>query len=287
MSLFLLQGSVKGAYFKRMFSSPLFQFRFWGLAIVIASSIGSTHFAEAAPAELQWKDWQQAKNLYDSEKFQDAALELQKNAHLSHDSASYYFNLGTIYYRLGRLGEAVGYLEKANRTSPHDPDIQYNLNLIQNALGRVIGAEKLDPSSTWVEQLADRISLEEVRTTLGTVGILVILLWLRVYLKARSLRRLLMNPACLIALVAFGLTSGVYGIQRWAEASPPAICLSRQVIRSGPGDHFLELAKAEEGSKIRILGPSANDSTKNEIWNQVRYSREEVGWIRASSLLAL
>src|SRR4051794_33076803 len=127
--------------------------RFWFFAFLLAFSIGSNNYAVAGPSETNWKDWKQAKDLYDSQKFQDAVLEFEKH---SQEDASYFFNLGTSYYRLDRLGEAVGYLEKANRTSPHDPDIQYNLSLIQTALGRSIGPEKLDPSSTWIEQLADR-----------------------------------------------------------------------------------------------------------------------------------
>jgi uncharacterized protein YgiM (DUF1202 family) len=81
------------------------------------------------------------------------------------------------------------------------------------------------------------------------------------------------------------MTAGVYFTQRITNTNPPAICLENQSIRSGPGEQFMELTKMEPGEKIRLLGPS--EQTNTEVWRQIRYMGDKIGWIRASSLLPL
>jgi tetratricopeptide (TPR) repeat protein len=247
-----------------------------------------------------WAEWQNAKKHYEAGNLEDALQELQSR---SREDAHYFYNVGTIYYRLGKTGLAVAYLEKANRINPHEPDIQFNLAMARSTLANFIGTDRLDPASTWTEQLADHISLDEVRGTLGLFGLAVVLLWIRAYLKSRNLRQMLIQPAGILGLLVFGITLGIYGVQRWAANSPLAVCLEHQTIRSGPGAHYMELFRAEAGSKLRILGPamtsnlSASDiasgnptsgSIENpEIWRQVRYSSDGIGWIKSSSLLVL
>ena len=238
--------------------------------------------------------WEETKGLYDSYRYEEAL-----KSFLDHpeNNAAYYYNLGTLYYKLHNLGASVAYLEKSNHLKPHDPDIQFNLTLARMKLGQAIGQEKLDPSSTWTEQLADRVSLDEVRSTLGLLGLIVVLLWIRAYVKTRNLKKMIFQPAGIIGLVGLVITICMYGIQRWAEAYPPVVCLEKQAIRSGPGAHYAELAQIDGGSKLRLLGPSAQDSALNtlestpgnsqEIWRQVRYSEDGVGWVKAAGLLTL
>jgi tetratricopeptide (TPR) repeat protein len=279
MSLFLLQGRVPCRYVRRMQ-------KFIRIFLFILLS-GQSAFS-APPAS--WSDWQEAKNFYEAGDY-EAALQVFK-AH-PREGSSYYFNLGTLYSRLHRWGEAIAHLEKANKLHPHDPDIQFNLAFVRNELSQQLGSEKLDPASSWVEELADRVSLDEVRATLGLLGVIVLALWIQAYWKTRDLKHAIIQPSGIIGLFCFFITLGIYGIQRWADEHPPAICLNHLVIRSGPGNHFLELSQLNAGTKVRLLGPSApeaiqgSNSPQSEVWKQIRYSAEGIGWIPASSLLTL
>ena len=259
--------------------------------------------AQEASTPNSWAEWTEAKNQYDLKRYDESFAQL-----LSHprETGNYYYNLGTVSYRLGKSGQALAYLEKAYRLSPNDADIQYNLSIARQALATQMGQSQLDPSSSWWEKLADRVTLEQARATLGLMGLIMVLLWMRTYFGSRSLRKTLLNTACLISLSAFVITLCVYSIQRFAEGTPPAICLEKDSIRSGPGSQYMELAKIEAGTKVRYLGsgteePNTNSGgkigetapVKNEVektpvyWIQVRYSPEGIGWIRASSLLTL
>lgn len=253
-----------------------------------------------ASSKENWSEWQQARTLFDSQQYDAALREFQSHPQ---DEPNYYYNLGTTYFKLGRTGAAVAYLEKANHQGPHDPDTQYNLSIARAALGKSIGSDKLDPASSWAEQISDRVSLDEIRGTLGLLGVIVVLLWTRAYLKTRSIKKAILQPAGFLGILGLGITAGIYGIQRWTETTPPAVSLSRQAVRSGPGDHYLEMSFVEGGSKIRLLGPSVMSSAPPsgsisgdpntgssftpEVWRQIRYSDDGIGWVRASGLLAL
>jgi hypothetical protein len=171
-------------------------------------------------------------------------------------------------------------LEKANKRHPHDPTIQKNLRLAQASLAQTLGKDRLDPASSFLESLADPLSLEEIRTAIGVICLILAILWLRAYSRSRSLRRTLLQPAGMLGLVGLSLMIAIYGIQRNADASPPAFLVERQTVRSGPGEHFLDLGTVEAGVKVRLTGSSAAPD-----WKQVRYSGESVGWVPGSSLL--
>jgi hypothetical protein len=245
-------------------------------------------FPVLASAAGDWGPWQQAKTLFDSGKY-DAALG-EMMAHPTSDS-SFYYNMGTIYNKLGRTGLAVAYLEKANRLQPHDPAIQKNLKGAHDELGRLIGTDRLDASSTWAESVADHVSLDEIRGTLGLLGSITLILWLQAYLRTRRLRKTLLQPAAICTFVGFLITIGLYSVERMAESHPPAVAVDHQVVRSGPGDRFLELSQIEPGMKLRVLGPVADSEAQaggsSEAWRQIRFSQDGIGWVRVSSLLLL
>jgi tetratricopeptide (TPR) repeat protein len=232
----------------------------------------------------EWSDWQQAKSLYDAGKYDEALHEFRSHPA---DSAQYFHDLGTIYLKMGQPGQATAYLGKANHLRAHDPEIQRNLQIAQGALGRLLGADHLDPASSGLEVLADRVSMGEIRGALGLLGLIVAGLWLRAYWRTRSLKRTLLQPSGFVGLIGFAITLSLYGAERLAEAHPPAYAIEHLVIRSGPGAQFAELGQLEAGVKLRMLGPEeiVKVGDQQQSWKQVRYSQDGIGWIQTSSLL--
>jgi hypothetical protein len=151
-----------------------------------------------------------------------------------------------------------------------------------------------------LERLGDQLSGEDVRNASGLLGLIALLLGFRAYFRARAIRNALIDVHGLLAIGALLTASAIFVTHSLAMSSPPAISTLRQGIRSGPGDHFLELSQAEVGQKFRLLGPMSTASTKSsqiqgdpaqsspaqsELWRQVRYSAEGVGWVKDSGLL--
>jgi tetratricopeptide (TPR) repeat protein len=225
--------------------------------------------------------------LQKEKKFDAAIEELQK--HPDEENGAYYYNLGTLHYQAGRLGTGLAYLEKANRLQRHDPDIQENLRIARKALKKDLGeGGELDPSSDWLHHLADRVGLDEIRGAAGLVGFVLIFFWTRSYRKFRSLRKTFSQPAGIMGLIGMAMVAALYVASRVSEASPPAAFLRPDVIRSGPGETYAELSRAEAGTRTRLTGLSANsESPPVEPWNQIRYGDAGIGWVKSSSLLPL
>ena len=262
----------------------------------MAIALGATPVIHAAPeSHSAWGEWDEAHQSETQGKWDDAIKALQ--AHPHPEEASYFYNLGVLTYRTGNLGAAVGYFEKANRIRPHDPDIQANLRIARKAVSQTLGSgQELDNASTWVESLSDHMPMDELRGTLGLLAFIMTLMWTRSFMKTHQLRKTFVQSSGIVGLLAFGLTASLYAAQRSAQAHPPAVSLQGQVIRSGPGNQFLEIGKLKPGMTVRLLGPVsaamlANDPASKadgtETWHQVRFTEDEMGWVPTSSLLLL
>lgn len=258
------------------------------LAMFIFSGISSLR----SNVKETWENWKEARELYDGGKYEAALDAFKQNPSAD---ASYYYNLGNVHFRLGKFGLAIANYEKAKYLRPHDPDIRHNLKLAQTNLIKTSGRENLDPASSKIESIVDNIPIEEARAILGLTAFLIIFMWTRPYLRTRSLRKTIRHPAGLCAVLAFAITGVLFLAKHTAAANPPAVCLERLIIRSGPGDTYLELTKIDEGTKIRVLGSGVEQPTSDtakESWRQVRYAINEdgdelIGWIRESGILLL
>jgi len=222
------------------------------------------------------------ESLFQAGKYSEA-LEILKSQ--PEPTARFHYNIGTVYYHLGKLGLAVAHLEKANHIQPHDLQTQRNLKLARQNLSTALGGKvELDPSSSWIEQLADRVNLDEMRGVLGLLGCLLLIVWIKRYRKTRRLRSTLVQPSAICTLLFLFVSLVLYVAERSSQATPPAIAMDGVSLRSGPGNEFLELTKIPAGIKLRVL-QKGQSSTGNEPWVQVRYSSEGVGWAPESSLL--
>ncbi len=72
---------------------------------------------------------QKGNEYYRSNQFQLAIDEYNKLVNQGYEGASLYYNLGNSHYRLGKIGFAILYYEKALKFSPSDEDIKHNLAL--------------------------------------------------------------------------------------------------------------------------------------------------------------
>jgi tetratricopeptide (TPR) repeat protein len=272
-SLFLLQGTAPRHYAEKM--RALEQTKTF---IASALCVLSAACAISVPVSLARADDTAAQALYEAGKFDEALREFRALRGESSESPQYFYNVGTTALKAGQPGMAVAYLAKANRLKPHDSETQRNLKLAQTALGRLLSAERMDPASSALEATADRMSIIEIRGTLGLLGLIVMGLWLRAYLRTRNLKRTLLQPSGMVALIGFVITLGLYAIERLTDAYPPAYAIERVTIRSGPGSQFAQLGQLEAGVKIRQLGFQNG-------WEQIRYSQDGIGWVPVSSLL--
>lgn len=190
--------------------------------------------------------------------------------------ADTHYNAGTVHYRNGNIGQAVAHLERAFRLRPLDDDIRHNLRIARAALSSRIGEERIDAASYNFEHAADFISLAELKTAFAVIGLALILVGIRG--RPHGVRR---RPKLWLVGLGISLELLPPAASFLQGFSPPVAMLRTQVIRSGPGERYLELSRAEAGMVLRLLGGHSSG------WVQVRFAPGQVGWIEKDGFLPL
>ena len=70
-----------------------------------------------------------ANQLYKNNQYQQAIDEYDKLVNQGYVGTSIFYNLGNAHYRLGQIGYAILYYEKALKFTPNDEDTKHNLAL--------------------------------------------------------------------------------------------------------------------------------------------------------------
>ena len=235
------------------------------------------------------------QTLYNAGQYQEALSNLAGQS----DTPERFYNLGTVYFQLNQPGLAVAYLEKAARLKPYDLDTRHNLQLALNSFEKLIGPERVDPASGVIMRVADQtaqtIPVLEIGAALSLLSILFLAFALLRYRKDHQVRGFFQSRLGMSGCTALFLALFCLSVSALSHHFPAAIVLSPQVVRSGPGDQFLELSRVETGMKLRAQDTptqeNPNSTSGSEVWRQVRYSRasetQGIGWVRASSLLLL
>lgn len=225
--------------------------------------------------------WDETASLTAAGKYEEA---LQSLTRAPQDGASYYYNVGTLHFHLSRFGPSVAYLERARRLDPFDLDIRKNLSLAREQLQKVIGAERMDPAGNWLSALSDELPLEQVRALVGVVALLLTWIWMLGFRRTRRLGATIRSPASIVGIAVLSATLLLLGVGRWGDSSRPATFLQPSAVRSGPGQSYLELARMDAGTRVRVIG---SRSFAEETWFQIRYSSGAVGWASGKTLLLL
>jgi tetratricopeptide (TPR) repeat protein len=222
------------------------------------------------------------RKAYDSQAYAQAIEALKSHPD---GSPEYYFNLGTLYFRLNDFGSALAFLEKADRLAPAQGDIRHNLALARAAVESKYSAGRVDAASDALESATDALTPGQVYAFAGVL--LLVAAWIlgQAMRTARTARALAKEPLAWAAAGVMLLSAASLGAKALGDAHPAAVAVRSEVIRSGPADHYLNLGALEPGLHVRYLGRGAR--TQKEDWIQVRFGATEVGWIPRDSVLLL
>ncbi|NOX17419.1 MAG: tetratricopeptide repeat protein [Chlorobi bacterium] len=96
------------------------------LNIVFLLLAAASLFAQDAHID----EWMRAGNeAYRADKYSEALTDYLKIENEGYAGVGLYYNLGNTYYRLGQLGKAILYYERALLLDPNNEDVIYNLQI--------------------------------------------------------------------------------------------------------------------------------------------------------------
>ncbi|MBS1963460.1 MAG: hypothetical protein JST04_14690 [Bdellovibrionales bacterium] len=232
------------------------------------------------------------RSLYKEGKFAEALSELEQSPDAAQKNYAYYLNRGLIYHALNQDALAVANLSKAKAMDPYGGrDVEAPLAEATAGLVKWLGLARLDATSYGFETAGDFLPLDLLFFAAGGLSILA---WLGFFLFPKR-RRTFMSAGW----ITLAITALFGGWSAWNDAHPLVIVTESRLVKSGPGETFLDRGAVEVGMKLRVVGSmiepakaSASGATTGSApaarWWKVRFDeRHDLGFLPERSGLLL
>ena len=217
---------------------------------------------------------QNGNEYYKNNQFQLAIDEYNKLVKEGYEGASLYYNLANAHYRLGKIGYAIMYYEKALKFAPSDEDIIHNL-----AFARLNLKDKVDtlPSffifNLW-EGLIGAFSVTGW-TIISYLFFLLFLIAAIAYFFSRNSaqqRISFFSSAGLLFLLVISIVLLNVKMNKEYKIKDGVIVSSVATAKYGPDTTQKDVFVIHEGLKVRLL-----DRVDN--WVKIRLDDGKIGWI--------
>jgi len=226
--------------------------------------------------------FEQGKEMYKAEKYQQALEQWNKILDDGEHSASLYFNLGNAHYKMNNIGESIFYYEKALQLSQNDKEIKNNLAFAQNAT--VDDIEPLPETifSKWYNSLSGILSYNgwAILSVLFSIGF--VFLFLVYYISITEGRKKLFFTSSLIflGLLVVSFTMAFVLFDKTKKDHPAIIFSEKIEVRSEPNLGSEVSFSLHEGTKVQII-------SRDSDWVRITILDGKDGWIPNSDLKEL
>jgi tetratricopeptide (TPR) repeat protein len=201
--------------------------------------------------------------------------------------ADLYYDLGNAAYQMGRVGEALGWYERARRLDPHDGDLQANITAaeLRLAASKVVSVVEKGTAAgegsfeSWY-RLFTYFTGAELAGIFGFfwIGFFVLVLLLR-RMELGTPRILLSWVSIAVLLIAIGWGALLVGSTRVADTMVVGVVTERSAqVRSGPTREGRALFELPEGQFVRIL-------ERQGQWRRALVNPSLQGWVASSDLM--
>ncbi len=221
---------------------------------------------------------------YQSGKFEDAKTNLSEALQANLSDSFVVYNLGLAEYKLGNVGHALGYW---NRALFLNPSLKEAKQAIEFSLSKLVPAPEKPEIDGAVDVARYRIlPYLPLHLVCAFTLISLFVFWRRAIreIKARTLaeKEGLIKPGfsvvtgvfCFLFLV-FGFLNG---LKFYELSQHRAIVVNKKVeVKAGPGNEQVALFDLPEGSDV-IVKETQND------WFKILTNNEKIGWVERASL---
>ncbi|MGI9175629.1 MAG: SH3 domain-containing protein [Rhodothermales bacterium] len=187
-------------------------------------------------------------------------------------SGPLFYNMGSTFHRLGELGQAIRYYEKARRLMPDSHNLLHNLDLAREEAGGGF-APPVSVWTTWQQRLA----AIGVRLLFGIgLGLYLIAMGIAGYRVWTGHRNAWLRRGLALSLTLGLLLIGLaYATSLGAASNRHAVVVvDRAAVRHSPSVSADAEADVREGMLLDVLGRRAG-------WLEVRLPDGEQGWVEA------
>jgi len=222
---------------------------------------------------------QTANEYYKNNRYQLAIEEYNKLLLDGFEGTSLYYNLGNAHYRLGKVGYAILYFEKALKLSPNDEDVKHNLALAKlNLQDKVDTLPPFFIFNLWEGLLA---SFSVTGWTIIVYIVFILLLIVSVaYFFSRNVseqRISFFSGAGLAIALVFAIILLVVKMNKEYNVKDGIIVETAVVVKSSPDFSSKDSFQIHEGLKVRV-------EDHVDDWVKIRLNDGKIGWINEKSI---
>lgn len=224
-------------------------------------------------------EMQKANEFYKNNQYQLAIDEYNKLISQGYEGASLYYNLGNAHYRLGKVGFAILYYEKALKLSPNDEDAKHNLAIAKlNIKDKVDELPQFFIFNIW-EGLLASFSVSGWTYFVYVVYILLLLCVIAYFFSRSSTQQRLsfFSGAGLSALLILLVILLTVKINKEYNIKNGIIVENVITVKSSPDNSSKDEFVVHEGLKVRL-------EDKVDNWVKIRLADGKIGWISEKSI---
>ena len=217
---------------------------------------------------------QKGNEFYKNNQYQLAIDEYNKLIKQRYEGTSVYYNLGNAHYRLGKIGFAILYYEKALKFSPSDEDIKHNLALAR--LGMIDKVDTLPPFfifNIW-EGVFASFSVTGW-TIIAYIVFILLLLCILAYFFSRSAvqqRVSFFSGVGFLILLLLTIVLLTVKMNKEFNVKDGIIVEVSVTVKSSPDNSSKDEFIIHEGLKVRL-------EDKVDDWVKIRLDDGKIGWI--------
>ncbi len=195
------------------------------------------------------------------------------------------YNLGNTYFRLGQLGPALLWYERALNYLPRDEDVRVNFRYARN---QIVDEEFKPPEPTGTAAVFKAMHnffnlRESLYLTLALFWIWVLCLTAYIWLDSDRWRPRLRIPCLIVGVVfiIFLLSSGIK-IYQYEYVTEAIVMRSAVDVKTAPSDEFSTAFTLHEGTKVIV------DESKDD-WVRITLPGNEAftGWMPKNSVVRI
>lgn len=222
---------------------------------------------------------QKGNEYYKNNQYQFAIDEYNKLVKQGYEGTSLYYNLGNAHYRLGKVGYAILYYEKALKFSASDEDVKHNLVLAKlNIKDKVDELPPFFIFNIWEGLLASfTVSGWTIIVYISFISLLVFIV-AYIFSKSSTQQRIsFFTGITFSVLLFFSIILLIVKMHKEYNIKDGIIVDNVITVKSSPDNSSKDEFIIHEGLKVRL-------EDKVDDWIKIRLTDGKIGWITEKSL---
>ncbi len=237
-------------------------------------------FISLSIAKADVKSVMQKGNVYyKNNQYQLAIDEYDKLIKQGYEGTSLYYNLGNAHYRLGKIGYAILYYEKALKLSPNDEDVKHNLKLARiNIKDKVETLPTFFIFNIWESVLAS-LSVSGWTVFVYIVFILLLLCFIAYFFSRTSIQQRVsfFSGVGVFAVLILVIILLAVKMNKEFNIKDGIIVSNVVTVKSSPDNSSKDEFIVHEGLEVRL-------EDKVDNWVKIRLDDGKLGWISEENL---